>query len=110
MTKYIIIGLVVIVISIIGSILYRLETLATKNEYLNQQIKNEQVQNMVKENVISKLSKEKEYMNDLFSQREIKARDLEVGLNEQIDSLKKQLEDINCNIPQSVTEQLQSNY
>jgi hypothetical protein len=109
-SKYITVGASALILSIFVAFAFQISSLSARNDKLTAQLANSKLQSTMQTNVIAQYSIEVEYMNTLLTERKAASIKQERVLNETIQTIKKSIGDVSCVIPESVTNELRSEY
>jgi protoheme ferro-lyase len=109
-SKYITVAVAALILSIIALLTFQISCTDAKNDALNREIAQSKLQSGMQANIITQYSQEREYMNQLLTDRATRSAQQEKELNAQIKRLERDMRGIRCDIPQSVTDQLRESY
>ncbi|WP_157810310.1 hypothetical protein [Vibrio sp. HA2012] len=110
MSKYITVAAAALILSIIALLTFQISRTSAKNDELTKEVAQIQLQSAMQVNIINQYSQEREYMNQLLTERATRSAKQEKVLNDQIKKLQSDMRNISCIIPQSVTDELRKSY
>lgn len=109
-SKYVTVAASVLILSIIALLTFQISRTDAQNEALTKEIAQIKLQSAMQANIINQYSQDREYMNQLLTDRATRSAQQEKDLNAQIKKLQADMRDIQCDIPQSVTNELREPY
>ncbi|WP_146194515.1 hypothetical protein [Vibrio albus] len=108
--RFLTFGVFAAVLAVIAVMGYQVKSLSDKNDDLTTRLAQSKLQSTMQANIINQFSADREYMDQLLTERAIRSAKEKSKLNETIKNLKDDIRNIQCTIPQSITDQLREPY
>lgn len=110
LSRYITFGISAVVAVLVVGMGIQIKTLSTKNDKLITKLAHSELQSGMQANIIDQLTQDREYINQLLTERAKRSAKEKEKLRDTIKSLKADMRNIECSIPESVTLKLRKPY